>query len=395
MNRRRVAPSYRQEKQRTVERLYNGSGLGLATDTISTPQNAFAELFNARDHKTEVRGRQGSFLHSAAKYAILPEDIIEEPGAARKTFSQVLDMDKFSEVANGDTIMIYSYLDTLEEALTLLKQQSLSYMKDLTAYDCFRVIEIQQMQLEYIGNIAAPYNYDFQTDVKSITRVESKEENIITLTDWPQLDDSVIGSYFNWGYNDTYYPRGQRDYILERSGTEGTQYLTVQETEDTPIVEHFGSTIQPIIYASVYSQERSVVVIHSGERLYYSEVPISGWKEIPGIYESALYGDWRGTPFAGVGILSEVKNDILLSNANGHFRIIFDKNGAHYYKANSQAPTEKTIAQPVKIWGFKDSKIDLDKGILYEIVGFPGYSTYDAVTNPRGGDDYYSDGQIL
>jgi hypothetical protein len=72
-NRKRFNPKGRAQDERMIERLYKGSGKGMVTDTFRVPDGSFGELWNARDHKSEGRGRQGSFLHTVADLGLTPD----------------------------------------------------------------------------------------------------------------------------------------------------------------------------------------------------------------------------------------------------------------------------------------------------------------------------------
>jgi hypothetical protein len=401
MNRRRIDPRTRQEQQRTIERMYNGSGLGLLSDLSRVPQGGFGELYNARDFKTEVRGRQGSFLHSGVDAAIFPEDLDDV------TLVQCLE----SIYPNGTwaykLFMLYSHLDTINVDFQVSKNLTQG-LGTITAYDIFEAIPIRGDApsdvpiVKYKGSLMPPSQIDgVSTD---ITRYEVKSGGTIALYNWPTLTTDCLGTYFKWGYSfDTeteevgtdFIP--QRDYII--GYTDGdVQTIQVQEVEaDGVTITSIGSMIQPIIHASLHLQEYKKAVILAGKKIYETNVPFDGWREVFGIYDSKTVTE--GTvvtkqPFPAESLFHEVNGEVLLTNVHGHYRIRFDKNVSHYWKINESAPNTTITPIPRKIWGFRRSVPP--EGAV--IVGFPGYSpgpySNGPMTGNRAGETFYFGGQI-
>ena len=295
---------------------------------------------------------------------------------------------------DGDVIQVYSYKDYSDLAF----QNAIFATKDyqtpnIRAYDLFKVTSVSTPTLEYLGNLAQPAIEPYYTipgiPSKSQEFVASKKGKIITLEDGLAFTEDLVGNYFNWGYlADSYEFNGHRDYI---TGFTDANNITVQEsggvTEETLYYNNF---LQGPIYASYYHQQLEKVVIQAGDRLYESTAPINGWREIPGIHDSkdTSSGVIDERPQEAEGLFHEVQGDLILSNNNGHYRVIFSAEGAYYFKINEQKPETRPVSKPVKVWGFADS--EHDKSI--EIVGFPGYN---AENEDRGGGKYYINGVIL
>jgi len=418
MNRRRIRPQSRQQNQTAVERMYSGSGLGLIADMARVPNGGFGELYNARDFKTEVRGRRGSYLHSGVDYAIFPDEMVG-------TLQSILETSEYDwfENWNQKLFMIYSHADASDNQFQTAKD--IVYGSGtITAYDIFKIVEVSDGQPEptliplpiYMGNLMVPHIPEYQGVIGDPFEVWGPPDgdgvfsNKVYLYNWPPLNSEVLGSYLKLGYSfedDVLSEEFSsiRLYILDYGvvdGGEGEQFITVQEVADQTRTFK-GSFMQPIIHTSHFLQASKKVVILAGDRLYNSNSPLDGWREIDGIfdtYELETGETFHKRPFAGESLFHEIKNDLLLTNINGHYRIRFSEDNVHYWKINEQAPDKPAVAVPVKVWGFRGSSTNPDViSGRYQVVGFEGYNegSYndDPSTGNRAGETYYTGGQIL
>jgi len=387
-SRRRFSPKTRSQDERMIERLYTKSGKGMVSDTFRVPNDSFGELWNARDHKTEVRGRQGSFLHTIAKIAITP-DIITG------TLSDALATGVLQDLVEDDVFQVYSWKDFSDTGLLIAKDAEKDYLTaKVMAYDLFKITADTDTGITYLGNLAQPPKDNFYPSDDHIL-TGKKNGTIITLTNSPDANEHLVGTYFNWGYEGASEEfNGYRDFIVS---VEDATHITVKyEGGIVEDVEYNNCFMQGPIYASYYHQQLEKVVIQAEDRLYESEAPLNGWKEIPGIHGTKILQELplllaEDRPLEAEGLFHEVKGDLLLSNYNGHYRVVFGTEGSHYFKINEAKPSAKPFNKPVKVWGFKESKSDES----IEIVGFPGYNEHNETTAPRGGGKYYINGVIL
>ncbi len=403
VNRRRFSPQGRAFNDRMIERIFEKFGDGVVKDTFRVPEGALGELINARDHKEELRGRQGSFLHTPADFALFP-------GIKDITYSEAFDPGGPLEGAvDGDVVIVYSWEDFIDGELTAAKEQFMSHQTPLImAYDIFKLDSTKDANFEYTGNLAVPYKVvevpetevdpartDYYYPILGALMQARKEGNLIIAEDSPIFTGELIGTYWNWGYAGTGGSissdfNGQRDYI---TAVDGSGNLVTSTSGDIPA--HSYCFVQGPIYASRYHQPLEKVVIQAEDRLYETNIPFDGWREIIGIHDKR--------PLEAEGRLHEVKGDLLLSNSNGHYRIKFDSTGSHFWEINAPKPNIKPVSEPVKIWGFKESFSDDS----VKVVGFPGYNDgsdidyIDSGGNPqtvpsqRAGNEYFINGRIL
>lgn len=403
-NIRRLAPRSRGQNDRLIDRLLDTFGKGMITDKFRVPDGGTGELFNARDFNNELRGRQGSFLHTAADWALqLPfSGTLEEALSA----GGVLE-----DAQVDDIIQTYSWKDFSGNELYAAKQASISYQTPIvSAYDLFKITGVgSEAAVEFLGNLAVPYkDYNYPRIGMSMTAY--KEGNRIKSVSTEPFVQEMIGTYWNWGYDGTSGIseefNGLRELIV---GFDGGDLIT-QNSGDIPV--HYYNFIQGPIYSSYYYQKLEIGIIQAEDRLYHSNIPFDGWREIPGIFNTELIGgdtirEFR--PLEAEGVMSEARDSLLLSNNNGHFIIKFNApSGLYYYKINDTNQDSAPVNGAVKIWGFKESVIsDADDSFKYEIVGFPGYNdgsdiTYtdkngdqQTVPSSRAGMKVYFDGRIL
>jgi len=368
-NRRRFAPKSRAQNNRLIERIFDKFGGGLCTDTFRVPDKSLGKLYNARDHKTEIRGRQGSFLHNNADFALLNITTVINAFASGGDLETSV---------TGDTFIVYSYQDFDNKEM-----QGAIYNKEphkkplLSAYDMFEVTDRATNEFKYLGNISVPKMW--YPIVRDETIVAHKVGDTVVKTSGKAFTANLKGCYWNWGYREgttVYEP--VRDFIEEVIDENTLKIRSVTERGDENYVNCF---VQGVIYASYYHQAKNRVVMQVEDRLYEGMIPLNGWSEIYGIYQQR--------PMWSEGLFHEVKEDLLLSSSNGHFRIRFDSTGTHYWQINTPAPEQPDL-MPIKIFGFQSSKID-DAKFPYEVVGFHGYNS----SGIRAGNKYFFDGRIL
>jgi hypothetical protein len=368
-NKRRFAPKSRQQNDRLIERIFDSFGGGLCTDTFRVPDKHLGELYNARDYKTEIRGRQGSFLHNNADFALLNISTIDQ------AFGVGGDL----ETANtGDTFMCYSFQDFTGHELQNAIVSKYAYLPPtLSAYDVFEVVNKSSHTIKYLGNISVPKKWHPITTDPVIT-AQKVGNTVVKITGKP-FSSELKGCYWNWGFatgSTTNEP--VRDFIEEVIDDNTLKIRSI--TERGSEVYH-NCFIQGVVYASYYHQAKNKVVMQVEDRLYEASIPLSGWSEIYGIYEVR--------PMWAEGVFHEIKDDLILSSSNGHYRIKFDSTATHFWQINTPEP-DKTDLTPIKLFGFKDSLIN-DATFPYEIVGFKGYNT----AGIRAGNKYFYDGRIL
>jgi len=386
-NKRRLIPRSRSLNERIIQRLYQSSGKGMVTDTFRVPDKSLGELWNARDFGTEVRGRQGSYLHTTAKVGLLPSDIIGDIDDAFSTGA-------LKDLNNGDIFQVYSWKDFSGGDLFKAKENFIGYNTPLIrAYDLFKVISKDTYAVEFIGNIAVPVkDYYYPSAENSMTAVKSGKE--IALSGSPTLSGDLVGTYFNWGYLEGSVEFiGYRDLIVGVNGNVLTVKYDGGVSENTSIKYCF---IQGSIYASYYHQEESTLVAQVDDRLYKTSAPLSGWTEIVGIHNSVLLQEIpdvvsENKPFPSEGVFHEVRDDLILSNSNGHYRIVLKGNVQYYYKINEENPNYKAVMEPVYIWGFQESRLDE----TVTPVGFNGIKINTGVSTPRAGNKYFNKGIII
>ena len=351
MNRRRLSPRSKQESENTIRRFYEGSGKGLVTDFHRIPNRAFGELYNARDCQTEVKGRRGSYLFHGADIPL--SDIVGT------YLSLITDIDVNAVALKYDTT------DTSDAAFLTAKGSA------LLPYDCFRIFEEAP---EYLGNIMVP-----SVDSGTVSKLEY---GLMKVEGYSVNPEDFIGKYL------LALISMKRYYVIGTEEVGDALFLKVQEESDTGFDEQ-DFILQPIIHASIFQNKR--VVILCGERLYYSEVPFMGWKEIPGLFEyTDIDGGFYKRPYPGESLFHEVQNDLILSNWHGHYRVQF--NPDHFWKVNNLNPDQAIVKKPI-IFGFgfgPDETFFEDPD--YEIQGFQGYNED---TEPRGGGEYYIGGRLL
>lgn len=389
-NKRRFAPQKRAFNEKMVERPETDWMLGLSTDTIRTPSRGVEELENARSHKSEIRGRTGTLMHNRADYQVTPLATEDYPTAIAPGGS--IFIAKGSAPVDGEIFIIDKPEDYSDSTLTFAKKDVLNsgrfiapvfeedYARPWT-YDFFEVLG--GVKPIYLGNLAVA---EFRTYIARIrnglglmTMEVTKVGNTLTRTvsESDPFVQEIAGMYIVYGEPSPFGTfSGKRDFITTVLDADT---LVVSKADTIADGSYVFNTIQPKIHASYYHQAQKALYIHAGEEIYETPIPIFKWTKLIGIYDKK--------PFPADSLFHEVKGDLILTNANGHYRINIDQrdtaNDPCYWKINTNEP-DKSANKTVVVFGFPTSQGSVTDENPFVSGGFSGeYANGD--TNRIGG----------
>lgn len=366
-NKRRLSPKTRQFNERLLTVQFAKWGNGLVEDSFETPSNGFAKLHNARDHQEEIRGNRGSFLWTLADFGVII------PDGTTETLTEAIESGVIYEANNNtipsvdDVFIVYNGLDFADNGLMNAKdaQQSIK-ARSILPYDMFKIVADG---IEYIGNLSYPvfddwvthrngYSYSSFADFEVLMSDLDAENGIygitfgVTTSLYIQSGEfgnfyELKGNYLNILYAPDKIEKIYKRFYITDTQINGSNYSLTVKGESNFVtgigIVPYLAFIQAPIYASFWHSLKNTAYIHTGKKLYKSDLMLSGWEEIPGIYEHPL-----------IEAESEISNNNengFLINYAGVYKINDFEEILYYFKLNDKKPKDITIAEPINLIG--------------------------------------------
>lgn len=318
MSKRTFAPRSRQFNERQIERTQSGYASGMTRDLESNELDSasLANLINGRAYSHRVEGRPGTELLTPADWGVTITDEADADLATAMADGGEMyaasgrDKDADTIPAVDSIFMVYGDGDTADDALATAKGEA------VRKYDIFQVGAASTVT--YLGSIRFPALEGYG-DTVATELTASKSGTTITVSAGPALTSSVENYYFEWG-------DGTQDYISDF--TDGTH---IEVLDSGTKASTSKCRIRGVVNASSFHESEKRMVFFVGEKLYLTNsVPWYSFTEIP------LAGGYY-YPDNSFCKMYEFKEDLIMINANGFYRIKLDDD-PRYWRINEAAP---------------------------------------------------------
>lgn len=361
----------RQFNERRIERNLTSWGNGLILDT-QEPSKAFEDMYNAVDHGTEIRGRQGSLLYNLADYGINVDN--------SETFAQALSGGVLDGAVVGEKFIVYNFVDFSGADLLTAKMATVNgiYYTLPYAYDVYEIIFDGVDKPKFVGNILVPYHLDLvplnDGGTKYFYGTKVGNEVAITSVNLIFGASDVIGKYLLYGKkvgDNSFF--GFRERITNYT-INGEATLFVETTDNPDDYEYL--MIQPRIWSNHYYQKKNMLFMHCGKKIYYTTIPFFGWKECEFLTVVE--------PSEGKSQFEQIGSELILTDSNSKFRFMFKDDDVFVWVMNSDFDKLKPKNEIKSFFGFQSSLANLDSENPYKSAGFSGR---DILLDPdrRGG----------
>jgi hypothetical protein len=360
----------RQFNQRMIKRPMTTWGNGLVKD-LEDPTHSFSQLYNAKDHGREVRGRTGSILYNNAadKSVFIPENVSLE--------------DFFTGDLSGfvGTFIVQGFNDFTGGELFAAKKVGASYSVSLKqnsflvyANDIYSINDEQE--IEYLGNLLSRWYKEYSPHIYTNSdalpieysfKVEKIGYDVLLLDDSMVNFENIKNFYIVYGMkidpdtgnpiDGTYY--GQREFV-----TFNLDALSLRTISDKYQGIYDKCQIQFPIWGSFYYQKENKVIYLIGEELFYTDIPFSGFHKIK------IINDLKPDPSESIFHL--VDNDVILTNSNGVYRINFQESGLLAWKMNSKTFDDRIEPTTKYFFGFEESASSTEGDNPFGPKGFSG-----------------------
>lgn len=380
-SKRRLENRSKAFNQRVTEFSFDKWGKGLITQYSENPSGSLQELVNSRDKGTEIVGRKGSRLVNKAtiKVTINPAQTLAQHVTA------------FS-LTDGDIFTTYNITDTSDFALSQAKEREdhikseydVSYLPDgyyhwfydLRPYDMFQYNDSGETPIVYwLGNIEIPSYLEFQSHAR-LTRSGGVVTGKVIAAFTATVTNSVftitsdIGGFFGEYYQVPHNILGKHVVVYTDYGSypvrdiiEGRTNNSIFTVASTKIPDGtYNIYISDSIFSSIVNREKEKIFMHSGEDIYYSNIPCYGWKK--------LYRISDIKPYPGESRMDSVEDGIILFSKSGLFRINLDDN--NFWQINTANSLVKTENEVRKIFGFAETEIESDDDNPVVMAGLSG-----------------------
>lgn len=283
---------------------------------IST--NAVAILENARGHETNIEGRGGSELYTAADITLTVPD-----GTSQTLTYAMQQTDGLLYVANGnavpdvgDIFMISAQYDLSGTPFDTAKGSAPK------AYDLFEITNNTNGSetILFIGNMSSPAMPEYATSF-SVNRLSAGSTTIVSSA---VVNADIVGTFFVW-------EDGSKELVVE--WISGSRFR-VEEVLSSLNLTNEGYFSAPLV-ASLFHKSLRKFICMFGRRLYVADVPVKKWTEIV-IQHSTKPSDNFSRIF-------EDRDFAVLVNEAGDYRIKPGESSPYAWCMNANQPTEKPI----------------------------------------------------
>jgi len=355
VSKRRFIPHTRQFNERLIEKKYETWGMGLIKDLYSPPNNGFDILVNAIDRKYEIVGRPGSILYDFVDYPIFyPANWRDETFSESVIGGAIYDASnefKGRSPKDGDIFILYDGKDFSDNVLNNAKERY--YLIDvplLAKWDVFKITD-NLSNVEYYGNLLLPqYRSFYSTQDRNISI--SANSGVLTVSGHTENLDLNIGNFVKIG---------ERLYYIDNVSGDT---MTVNGDVEDGVYDN--CSFHAPVYSSFYYENENYVLIHSGDALYWTDIPYNGWRRIPVVSEERLS--------ESNSVFNQIGSDVVFSTLSGHYKIVIRDRNLIAYKINHSLPTVKAELSKFKIFGFADSEYELPDGTYADVVGYEGWN---------------------
>lgn len=326
MSRRAFVPQTIYEAERPIKREQSSFNQGMITDGEARDvgngalAHAVRNLYNVRGYRDCIQGAPGTSLLTGGDIAVTITDDLQ-------TISQSMAAGEIYAAngnvvpAVGDIIEVRGTGDFTGNNLATAKGEV------PRPYDYFEITNATYgfETVTYLGNLRVPAMPGFGNTVATELTC-TKLNKTISRVSGPSFTSALVNHFLCW-------PDGHRDLITAYNSA---NELTVDESGY--YAESAGCKVYGRMYASYNFKLYNVIVVQCYNRLYVSDgIPITGWKEIPLINSNR--------PSLIFGRFSEENQNLILTNGNGHYRIVFNEYNVdpYAYKLNEAVPTARPL----------------------------------------------------